>query len=185
MIPLTTIRTPPPGKGRPPIGGTVLAAPDGSRYVAVRCAYSCGLDTAGTGSPRAEVWVALAEDGPDRFAPILVRGASRGGAPLEWAAFEGWGEIDGIRREQVIDALRLATHDRSAAGPVVGPGPDDWPPTTILDRRVILPDDPRWPKGRDALRAGVRALIARRNECPDEEVGAIDCMIMNLCPRAD
>lgn len=172
MIQMTTVRTPPPPKkGRPPVGGTVLATPDGARYVLVRCAFAEGENAGATGSPRVELWVAFAEAD---FAPLVVRGSGWRGVPMEWAAVEGWHEIGEVRRDDVLDALRLATH---------GP-PEDDPPTTIWDRRVLLPDDDRFPRSKYRLRDELRGLLERRNNCPDDEVAAIDCMVLNLAPRA-
>lgn len=179
MIPLTVVRTPPAGRGRPPIGGTVLATPDGARYVAVRCAYSLGEDAGSTGSPRVEVWVAFAESD---FAPLVIRGSGRRGVPMEWSALEGWHEIGDIRRDEVLDAIRWATHNPHLVDALFGPQED--PPATIWDRRVVLPDDDRFPRSRYPLRPGLRELLERRNTCPDDEIAAIDAMILNLAPRS-
>lgn len=182
MIPMTVIFKPAARSGarggRPPIFGTVLAAPDGTRYVVVRCAYSLGEDAANTGSPRVEVWVAFAETD---FAPSVVRGSGRRGAPLEWAAVEGWHEIGDVRREEVLDAIRWATHTPSLVDVLLGP--IEPTPTTIWDRRVVLPDDERYPRSKYPLRAGLLELMDRRNTCAADEVPAIDAMILNLAPR--
>lgn len=179
MIPLTVVCVPTrPGTGRPRVSGTVLATPDGARYVAVRCAFSSGEDTGSTGSPRVEVWVALAEA---NYAPLVVRGSGWRGVPMEWAAIEAWHEIGEIRQPDVLDALRRATHSTSVVDVLFGP--QDDPPTTIWDRRVILPDDARFPRSKYPLRGRLRELLARRNFCSDEEVASIDCEIMNLAPR--
>lgn len=178
MTPMTPIFRPSSSVGRPPVVGTILATPDGRRYALVRCAFSLGEDAGGNGSPRVECWVGLAEAD---YGTLIVRGVGRKGTPLDWTAIDGWHEISEIRHPEVAEAIRLATKDWPTLPSLSGPIDDQ--PTTILDRRVILPDDDRFPKDMPAIRQSLRDLITRRNTCPDDEVWAIDCVILNLAPR--
>jgi hypothetical protein len=123
------------------------------------------------------VWAALSETG---FFPSLVRRTDVGDGDPTWERYDGWDEVGTVRRNDVFDALYLATRF-----PRKGPLPDatfEWP-TSIYDRRVVLPDDPRFKKARNVHGDKIAGLLARRNTCPDDEVAAIDATILNLSPR--
>lgn len=185
MLPMTVVSSPPPGRGRPPLAGTVLAAPGGARYVVCRCAFSGGENVGGTGGPRVEVWVALASARTPtlpRFHPLVVRGSGRRGSPLEWQAVEHWHEVGEIRRHEVVEAVGLALHEPEFRGDMT---PDPRRPSTIWDRRVLLPDDDRFPPGRPRwLVETLTGLLARRNSATEADGAVIDALVMNFAPRA-
>jgi hypothetical protein len=170
MMSLDVIHRPAPRGGRPPIFGTVLRDGHGD-IILVRNVYAFGANTGNTGSPRSEAWVALRADG---YAPAVVRLSGQWWHLCEPSDF---GEIHG---SALRESLRRCGYERSDVWPG-NPSPS-WP-TTIWDRRIILPDDDRWPRGRDTLRQSLRTMLAARNECPDDQVWRIDAAILALSPK--
>lgn len=179
-VPLTIVSSPPPTKGRPKLAGTVLRAPDGREYAVVRLVFSGGYNTANTRSPRVELWVALSTDD---FHPIIVRGSSIFGAPLEWHEIPNWRDLYSLRIDDFVDAIRKAEHVGFTG--VLIDKQNDTRPRSINDQRIVLPGDDGFPKHPPYLGESITELLNRRNTCPDDEVGAIDAQILNLAPRRE
>jgi hypothetical protein len=78
------------------------------------------------------------------------------------------------------EALRLSGYTLDDISPGAHP---TWP-TTIWDRRVILPDDSRFPSVKRAtVGKAVAEALASRNRCPEDEVWRVDAFILGLSPK--
>jgi hypothetical protein len=170
--PAEVVRAPPKAAGRPKIAGTVLRDEAGDLCL-VRRIWSHAEGAGGTGSPRSEGWVALRAES---FRPAIAAGR-----PGQWRTV-GLCDVPADLASELADALALAGDYR--VWHLVGRGEPgvDWP-VTIWDRRVVLPDDDRWPRYKDSLVPAIDELLAKRNTCPDDEVWACDSQILNLAPR--
>jgi hypothetical protein len=169
--------SPPPTGGRPKIFGTVLSGGD-EQWVTVRLLASLPEDAGGSGSPRVEIWFALARS---NYAPTLVRRATKNGVG-DWEPVSPSDLTGSVWASEIIERL-----DRMGYRlPDLYPGDPNAPwARSTMDRRTILPDDDRWPKSANpSVAAAIRELQARRNTCPDDEVWRIDAMILGLCLRA-
>lgn len=172
---MQTIYSPPAGKGRQRISGTVVASGDEQYCLVKRLAsHAEGVN----GSPRVEIWIGLSESA---MAPkIFRRGWFSWDADSEWemtiATDHGAFVLPEI--EAVLATIGYQLSDVWPGNPC-----PDWP-TMIWDCRVILPDDPRWSLPPTNQRTeGIRQLIRRRNICPDEEVWQIDALILAIAIR--
>lgn len=167
---LIDVCTPAKGRGRPRIVGTVVRDESGE-MILVRRIYSLGENAGNTGSPRSESWVAMRRDG---LAPVIVRGA-----PGRWhiAGHLDFGEIWVSELAASLIACGYTIAD-------VWPGSQSptWP-VSVWDRRIVLPDDDRWPKEAKSLAKYIKDLLRDRNECPDAEVWRIDARIIAASPK--
>lgn len=181
MQPLSTVSSPPSGRGRPKVAGTVLARPSGEELVLVRQVFAGGEDTGGTGCPAVAVWIAFTAPGERGYSPVLVRRASFGLA-VDWP----WSELachEVAAMEAIHDVagcLRLCGRTVADLLPTTLP---HWP-TMIWDRRVILPDDRRYPaEKKKPLGEVITAMLRDRQTCLDAHVWRIDGQILAICPR--
>lgn len=156
------VRVPAKSGGRPRIYGTVLAGRR-ERIVLVRLAYSLAENAGNTKSRQVECWIGI---GVDSGKPRIVRRC--GG---KWQRFS---------RDDA--GLRAADIDRAIAACRLTPkltSQPDWP-WSIWDRRVILPDDRRFPAAAKGIGRLISSLLADRNNCTDDEVRIIDAQILAI-----
>lgn len=175
---LAICRTPPAGKGRPPIVGTVLRDGLGEMCL-VRRIWSHAENAGNTGGPRTECWIAL-RNGDSRAVDPPFRPAIVLGRPGDWRAGT-LADVPPIWATELTEAL-LATGDYRPWDLEPGDHVPDWP-ATIWDRRVILPDDGRYPAEKASVAPSIRSLLDQRKGCPDDQVWAIDAQILNLAPH--
>lgn len=154
------------GRGRPRISGTILASPN-EQMVIVRRAFSGAANEGNTGSQPVEVWVAVSHDRDRGYRLHVVRRAGGRHATWHLAPPDEW-------QTAVVRSALDACHARCSD-----------PPRTIWDHRVILPDDPRWPKGRESLREWLTALLCERSNACDDNLWAIDAAIIAASPRIE
>lgn len=174
---LQVLRTPPSGRGRPTIAGTILW--DGAtQMVCVRRCLSLPRDCGGTGSPRCEVWIALREND---FAPIVVRGGTTD-ARLDWSRIFSKADC-GLRLIDVEKSLARCGYKADDLWRAPRVDGSTWP-VSIWDRRIVLPDDSRFPKNKkQTIGLAIEKMMLDRNACDDNNVWHLDARIMALAPK--
>lgn len=166
--------------GRPKISGTVLSD-DGGRMCLVKCLFSGGENVGNTGSPRVEIWVALREGW---LAPVVVRGWKAGKREMMWDVMRGRHELSADNLAALAKWLGKIGYAATDVWPPNGQraSAPTWP-LSLWERRVILPDDRRWPKTQKSRAKTINKMLAERNECDPDYVWAIDAQILALSLR--
>lgn len=168
---LQIIRVPPHKGGRPPVARTVLRDSIGE-IVLTRRLYSHGENLGNTGGPRADAWIGLRRN---TLHPLLILGR-----PGEWRV--GWlHDIGPMWHKPLEESLRDSGY---RIDDLQWTGEPLWP-TTIMDRRIVLPGDDRWGKKSPSVAAFLREFMTTRNQCPDDQVWIEDAMILTFAPKAD